>query len=90
MAPPAQSIKDDDRRECIGTLLVHSSDLQELSNHTSGRQNENSASFSPRVEPIPTTDSNTSTMSNLRKRLTKDFQDPPRYDQEEADFWMDD
>ena len=95
MAPPAQSTpmkddKDDGRVECIGTLLVHTSDLQELSNHTGGSRQNDSSSCSPPIDSTQTTDSNPSTMSNLRKRLTKDFQDPPRYDQEEADFWMDD
>jgi hypothetical protein len=91
MATPTTAMKnkDTDRVECIGTLLVHTSDLQELSNHIPNRQND-SVSFSPSVETTQATDNNTSTIGNLRKRLTKEFQDPPRYDQEGADFWMDD
>ena len=88
--PSATPTKEKDERvECVGTLLVHTSDLQELTDHKSNPKDSSCSSSSP-VDKASAADSSPTVMGNLRKRLTKDFQDPPRYDQEEADFWMDD
>ncbi len=86
--PTPAPAKENDRIECIGTLLVHSSDLQELTHHK--EHSKENSSCSPPVDGAEATDNVPTVIGNLRKRLTKDFQDPPRYDQEEADFWMDD
>jgi hypothetical protein len=87
--------------ECVGTLLIPSTDLQELSNTPSSKSSAGLVSIKKRVTVgsllVQTSDLNTTVQDNtlpessvkiLRRRITKSLQGPAP-DDSEADSWAD-